>query len=209
MQKWKVFMRIDMRGGKACRSLIVFIQGADLEELGFIAKGKSHEGRPAYKPEILTKLYLYGYLNGIRSSRKLQKECERNIELWWLLSLQKPRYKTIADFRKNNALGFGNLFIYFRGFCMEQGLYGRKHVAIDGSKFRAQNSKKRNYKARKIKQHLDYISIFKTCPYVEQCVSEGNCNGHKGRYIDRYLNDHTVELNRVNVNNNRALFKKR
>ena len=58
MQKWKVFMRIDMRGGKACRSLIVFIQGADLEELGFIAKGKSHEGRPAYKPEILTKLYL-------------------------------------------------------------------------------------------------------------------------------------------------------
>ena len=399
------------------RVIDAFIQSADLENLGFIVKGKSHEGRPAYTPQTLTKLYLYGYLHSIRSSRKLQQECTRNIELWWLLNLQKPRYKTIADFRKNNVLGFANLFIYFRDFCLEQGLYGRKHVAIDGSKFRAQNSKKRNYNARKIKQHLDYIdeqqqryleeldrndnenqgdndgkldhlqqrrhkysklqeqldntsetqismtdpdarampihmnivevaynlqstvddkhnmivdyqitnkkddralapmairakealkisdderltvladkgyhtaqqldechasdintivaipkkpkqtdrtkpeflrkdsfsynplldfytcpngeqlqkqarykrksrgkvwghfdryaikySICKTCPYLNQCVSEGNRNSHSGRYIDRYLNDHAVELNKVNVNNNRALYKKR
>lgn len=401
------------------RLIDAFVSSADLEELGFVVKGKSHEGRPAYTSDTLTKLYLYGYLHSIRSSRKLQNECDRNIELWWLLNFQKPRYKTIADFRKDNGLGFSNLFNYFREFCITIGLYGRTTVAIDGSKFRAQNSKKRNYNARKIKQHLDYIdeqqaeylaeiarndakedrtdisddkldhlqkrrhkynklkeeldntdetqismsdpdarampihmnivevaynlqstvddkhnlivdyqvtnkkddralapmairakealkvteeepftvladkgyhtaqqldechkrdirtivaipkkakradhtkpeflrkdsfyynplldlytcangeqltkqgrysrksrgkiwghfdrydikySICKTCPYLNQCVSEGNRKGHKGRYIDRYLNDHAVERNKVDVQNNRALYKKR
>ena len=139
------------------RIIDAFITSADLDLLGFIVKGKSIEGRPAYTPDTLAKLYLYGYLHSIRSSRKLQQECNRNIELWWLLNFQKPRYKTIADFRKNNAIGFANLFVYFRDFSLEAGLYGRKTVAIDGSKFRAQNSKKKNYNARKIKQHLDYL----------------------------------------------------
>lgn len=139
------------------RLIDAFIQAADLEQLGFLVKGKSKDGRPAYTPHTMTKLYLYGYLHSIRSSRKLQDECVKNIELWWLLNFQKPRYKTIADFRKDNPTGFSNLFVFFREFCIDLGLYGRKNVAIDGSKFRAQNSKKRNYNARKIKQHLDYI----------------------------------------------------
>ena len=139
------------------RVIDAFINAVDLEDLGFIVKGKSIEGRPAYTPDTLTKLYLYGYLHSIRSSRKLQRECSRNIELWWLINFQKPKYKTIAEFRKINSTGFANLFISFRNFCLDIGLYGRQNVAIDGSKFRAQNSKKRNYNARKIKQHLDYI----------------------------------------------------
>ena len=139
------------------RIIDVFIDAANLESLGFVVKGSSHEGRPAFTPETLAKLYLYGYLHGIRSSRKLEHACKVNIELWWLLSNLKPRYKTIADFRKDNSIGFKNLFVHFRDFCLQQGLYGKSTIAIDGSKFRAQNSKKNNYNDRKIKKHLEYI----------------------------------------------------
>ncbi|NNE32783.1 MAG: IS1182 family transposase [Winogradskyella sp.] len=139
------------------RVIDAFINASDMENLGFIVKGKSKEGRPAYPPEILAKLYLYGYLHGIRSSRKLEHACKINIELWWLLENQKPHYKTIADFRKDNPQGFANLFIFFRDFCLKLDLYGKETVAIDGSKFRAQNSKKNNYNQRKIDKHLHYI----------------------------------------------------
>ena len=139
------------------RVVDVFIDSANIVNLGFQLKGKSKEGRPAYLPHTLAKLYLYGYLNGIRSSRKLEQACKVNIELWWLLELQKPHYKTIANFRKDNPIGFANLFIHFRNFCLNQGLYGKKNVAIDGSKFRAQNSKKNNYNQRIIDKHLEYI----------------------------------------------------
>ena len=141
------------------RVIDVFIDSADLNQLGFIIKGKSDEGRPAFNPAILCKLYLYGYINGIRSSRKLEKACKINIELWWLLNNQKPGYKTIADFRKDNAVGFRNLFIYFRDFCISLNLYGKKIVAIDGSKFRGQNSFKNNYNQRKINKQLEYLNM--------------------------------------------------
>jgi len=139
------------------RVVDVFIESADLEQLGFHVKGKSKEGRPAFPADTLAKLYLYGYLHGIRSSRKLEHACKINVELWWLLQFQKPKYKTIADFRKNNAVGFANLFVHFRNICLNQDLYGKTNIAIDGSKFRAQNSKKNNYNQRKIDKHLDYI----------------------------------------------------
>ena len=100
------------------RVIDLFIDRANLEQLGFQVKGKSREGRPAFAPSTLAKLYLYGYLHGIRSSRKLEHACKINLELWWLLSFQKPRYKTISDFRMNNAEGFANLFIHFRNFCL-------------------------------------------------------------------------------------------
>jgi len=141
------------------RVIDAFIESADLNQLGFIIKGKSDEGRPAFNPSILCKLYLYGYINGIRSSRKLDKACRINIELWWLLHNQKPGYKTIADFRKDNAIGFRNLFIFFRDFCISLDLYGKKIVAIDGSKFRGQNSFKNNYNQKKISKQLDYLSM--------------------------------------------------
>lgn len=140
------------------RVIDAFIDAIDIEKIGFIIKGKSAEGRPAYAAAILSKLYLYGYLNGIRSSRKLEKACRVNVELWWLIHNQKPGYKTIANFRKDNAVGFRNLFNMFREFCLSMGLYGGKVVAIDGSKFRAQNSMKNNYNQRKIDKQFDYLA---------------------------------------------------
>jgi len=140
------------------RVIDAFIESVNVEKIGFILKGKATEGRPAYDASILCKLYLYGYLNGIRSSRKLEKACKVNVELWWLLHNQKPGYKTIADFRKNNAKGFRNLFDVFRDFCIRLDLYGKKVVAIDGSKFRGQNSMKNNYNQRKIDKQLDYLN---------------------------------------------------
>ena len=140
------------------RVIEAFIDSIDVEQIGFVVKGKSSEGRPAFDPAILCKLYLYGYLNGIRSSRKLDRACRINVELWWLLHNLKPGYKTIADFRKNNAKGFRNLFKTFREFCITMNLYGRKVVAIDGSKFRGQNSMKNNYNQKKIDKQYDYLT---------------------------------------------------
>ena len=140
------------------RIIDLFCQCIDYENLGFIIKGKSHEGKPAFEAATLTGIYIYGYLNKIRSCRLLAKACTNNIELWWLTGMQKPCYKTIANFRKDNADAFKNLFRSFSKFCLDLELYGRTTVAIDGSKFRVFNSKKNNYNLKKINQHLDYIA---------------------------------------------------
>ena len=149
------------------RVLDAFVKTADPQKLGFIIKGEKHEGRPAYDASTLIKLYLYGYLNSVRSSRKLNAECKRNVELWWLLDNQTPSYKTISNFRKDNSEAFKNLFVHFREFCLSKHLFGRTTIAIDGSKFRAQNSKKNNYNIKKIQQHLEYIEE-QTADYIKQ-----------------------------------------
>ena len=127
------------------------------EELGFKIAGKSVEGRPAYDIHSMIKLYVYGYLNSVRSSRKLARECVRNIELWWLIGELKPKHVTIANFRKENPEALKNLFKFFNTLYLKAGLFSKEVVAIDGSKFRAVNSKKNNYNAKKIQQHLEYI----------------------------------------------------
>lgn len=129
----------------------------DAEALGFVIKGKSHEGRPAFAADTLVRIYLFGYLHKLRSSRELDRACRTNVELWWLTGSQMPCYKTIANFRKDNKSGFRNLFKHFREFCRMLNLYGEDTVAIDGCKFRAQNSKKNNFNRKKVKQHQDYI----------------------------------------------------
>jgi len=139
------------------RVIDAFIDAIDLEEIGFTDRTTNKEGRPAYPLDVLPKLYLYGYMHGIRTSRKLEKACQVNIELWWLLNNYKPRYKTISDFRKLNGEGFENLFVSFRNFCLKLHLYGKRTIAIDGSKFRGQNSKKNNFNQRKIDKQLEYI----------------------------------------------------
>lgn len=149
------------------RVIDAFVHSVNPNKLGFVIKGESHEGRPAFGAETLIKLYLYGYLNSVRSSRKLNQECKRNVELWWLLNNQSPSYKTIANFRKDNPDAFKNLFLHFQKFCIDLGLYGKNTIAIDGSKFRAQNSKKNNYNLKKIQQHLDYIEE-QTTQYISQ-----------------------------------------
>lgn len=124
------------------RVIDLFCKCINYENLGFIIKGNSHEGQPAFEASTLTAIYIYGYLNRIRSCRKLAQACKVNVELWWLTGMQCPSYKTIADFRKDNCNSFNNLFKAFTKFCMELELYGKTTIAIDGSKFRAQNSKK-------------------------------------------------------------------
>jgi len=140
------------------RVVDLFCQCIDYKSLGFIVKGESHEGKPAFEASTLTAIYIYGYLHRIRSCRKLEKACKVNTDLWFLTSMQRPGYKTIADFRKDNAVAFKNLFKSFSKFCLELELYGKTTVALDGSKFRAHNSKKNNYNLKKINQHLDYIT---------------------------------------------------
>lgn len=150
----------------AVRVIDQFIDSMDDEKLGFVMKGKKEEGRPAYEIKSMIKLYLYGYLNTIRSSRKLARECHRNFELWWLMQELRPKHVTIANFRKENKGAFKELFRAFNMICLNADLFGREVVAIDGSKFRAVNSKKNNYNEKKIEQHLEYIDK-QTAQYLE------------------------------------------
>lgn len=139
------------------RVIDALVDALDLVELGFEVKGKSLEGRPAFAAKCLLKLYLYGYQNRIRSSRQLEKACQRNIELWWLMNYQQPCYKTISSFCKDYKKALKGVFRQFNLWLQDWGLFGGDLVAIDGSKFRAQNSKKRNYNAAKIGRHIAYI----------------------------------------------------
>ena len=126
------------------RVIDLFVEGRDLDKLNFIAVGKSSEGRPAYDSKLLLKVYLYGYLNRIRTSRLLERECERNIEMMWLTGNLKPCFRTIAGFRSNNIAALNSLFKLFVQMMRSWNLVGAETVAIDSSKFRAVNSKKNN-----------------------------------------------------------------
>jgi transposase len=134
-----------------------FVSLLDLIGLGFTHAELKPTGRPSYNPADLLKLYIYGYLNCIRSSRKLEKECFRNVEVMWLLKKLAPDHKTIADFRKNNAAAIKKVFKEFVLFSKELDLYGGEVVSIDGSKYKAVNSKKRNFNAEKLLKKLKDI----------------------------------------------------
>jgi len=138
------------------RVVDTFLDYMDMYDLSF-KQHQSHTGRPAFPNRVLIGIYVYGYLNKLRSSRQLEKACKTNVELFWLTNNVKPCYKTIANFRKDNANGFRNLFIAFREFCKQLDMYGKSIIALDGSKFRGQNSMKNNYNLRKINKHLEYI----------------------------------------------------
>jgi transposase len=114
-------------------------------------------GAPRFDNKLLLKLYLYGYLNKIRSSRKLEQECCRNIELRWLMQELAPNYHTIADFRKDHAGTLKNLFKLYIHFLNELNLLGKQTIAVDGSKFRAVNSRKNNYNQKKVDKHQAMI----------------------------------------------------
>ncbi len=139
------------------RLMDAFIDKLDLQQLGFQKTVPHSEGRPPFAPQVLLKLYLYGYLNKIRSSRKLERECSRNIELQWLLQNLQPNYHTIADFRKLHAQSLQSMFRLYVHFLSEAGLLGKTTIAVDGSKFKAVNSKKNNYNQKKIDKHHQFI----------------------------------------------------
>jgi transposase len=135
--------------GSLTRVIDGFIGQLDMGGLGFARSVPAGTGRPPYDPRDLLKLYVWGYLNEIRSSRKLERECGRNVELMWLVRKLAPDFKTIADFRRDNAAGIVAASRALVGFCREQGLLGRV-VAVDGSKFRAAASARRVMGEKKI-----------------------------------------------------------
>lgn len=137
--------RVDEYVGEAAsvRVIEAFVEGLDIAGLGFVRAVAAATGRPGYDPRDLLKLYVYGYLNEVRSSRKLERECRRNIELMWLLQRLAPDFKTIADFRRDNGAAIVGTCRAFVLFCREQGLFAARLVALDGSKFRAVASAKR------------------------------------------------------------------
>lgn len=134
------------------RIVDVFIDALDLVGLGFDGAKPAATGRPSYHPSVLLKLYLYGYLNRIQSSRRLERECQRNVELMWLTRRLAPDFKTIADFRRDNGKGIRNVCRRFVMLCRELKLFTETVVAIDGSKFKAVNNRERNYTPGKIER---------------------------------------------------------
>jgi len=126
------------------RLIDAFIDSLDLAELGFRKVKASPTGRPPYKPQHLTKLYVYGYLNRVRSSRRLEAEAGRNVEVMWLLNGLRPDDKTICNFRSDNRKALKNLFKAFNRFCQKVEMFGKETCSIDGSKFKAANGRK-NY----------------------------------------------------------------
>ena len=139
------------------RVVDAFVEAIDLKSFGFAHVECPGEGRPPYHPAILMKLYLYGYRYGIRTSRKLEREAQTNIEAMWLLSGLHPRYKTIADFRKNHAKAFREVFRRFVCLLKEWNLIDGETIAIDSFKIRGNNSLKNNFNDKKLKRHLEYI----------------------------------------------------
>lgn len=138
------------------RLLNSFVDALDMEKLGFKNAIPKTKGRPGYNPKTMLKLYLYGYFNGIRSSRKLEKESKRNIELFWLLKNLTPDFRTISDFRKDNIRCMKGVFAEFSNLCEELNLIGKEIVAIDGSKFRASNSRRKNHTKGKLDKQIQY-----------------------------------------------------
>lgn len=132
-----------IKADAAVRVIDAYVARLDLQALGFVRAAPAATGRPGYNPAVLLKLYLYGYGNRIRASRALERECARNVELMWLLERLAPDFKTIADFRRENAKALIAVAREFVMFCGRQGLITGEEVAVDGSKFAAVNSRQR------------------------------------------------------------------
>src|SRR5215469_5110762 len=134
------------------RVIDAFVDALDLGEVGFEGVDPAETGRPSYHPSALLKLYIYGYLNRVQSSRRLEREAGRNVEMMWLLGRLIPDHKTIADFRKDNGRSIRKVCARFVELCREMGLLVQASVAIDGSKFKAVNKRDRNFTRAKVER---------------------------------------------------------
>jgi len=139
------------------RAVDAFVEELDLKALGFEGADPAETGRPSYHPAVLLKIYIYGYLNRIPSSRRLEREAQRNVELMWLTGRLAPDFKTIADFRRENGVGIRNVCRRFIELCRELKLFSQAMVAIDSSKFKAVNSRDRNFTPGKIDKRQQQI----------------------------------------------------
>ena len=139
------------------RVIEAFIDECDLRHLGFQGVDPHATGRPSYHPSILLKLFIYGYLNRVQSSRRLERETQRNVEVMWLTGRLTPDFKTIADFRKNNGKAIRAVCREFVVLCRQLNLFADAIVAIDGSKFKAANNRDKNFTRAKIKRRMEQI----------------------------------------------------
>ena len=162
------------------RVVDAFVEHLDLRKLGFERVDRSFNGRPAYHPAVLLKIYIYGYLNRIQSSRRLERESARNLELIWLTGRLCPDFKTIARFRQDNGQAIRNVCAQFVGVCRSLKLFSNALVAIDGSKFKAVNNRDRNFTANKIDRRREqieasierYLAAIETADRQESDIAE-------------------------------------
>jgi transposase len=136
------------------RFIEAFVDSLDLTAAGFDRTLPKATGRPGYNPSDMLKLYVYGYLNRVRSSRRLEMETHRNLEVIWLMRQLQPDHKTIADFRRDNRAAFKRVFREFTVLCRDLGLLGCEMIAVDGTKIKAVNSRDRNFTKGKIAREL-------------------------------------------------------
>jgi transposase len=152
------------------RVIDVFVDELDLGGLGFERVQPEATGRPAYHPSVLLKLYIYGYLNRVQSSRRLEREAGRNVEVMWLTERLAPDHKTIADFRKDNGAAIRKVCAQFVALCRQLGLLAAASVAVDGSKFKAVNNRDRNFTAAKMQRRMAQIET-SVARYLDQLDS--------------------------------------
>lgn len=164
------------------RVIEAYVSLLDFEQLGFDKARPKATGRPSYDPADLLKLYLYGYFQRIRSSRRLEAECQRNVEVMWLLGRLAPDFKTIADFRRDNSAAFTATCRAFVRFCRNAGLIAGELVAIDGSKFQAVASNRKHMTPKKLK-HQEAVLDKRIARYLAQ-LDEAD-RGEEGETIDR------------------------
>ncbi|SFG20165.1 transposase [Neptunomonas qingdaonensis] len=178
------------------RVVDVFVDSIDLPVLGFKTIPAA-TGRPSYHPSTMLKLFIYGYLNRIQSSRRLEREAGRNVELMWLLGRLAPDFKTIADFRKNNGKGIRKVCGEFVQICRKLNLFTDAYVAIDGSKFKGVNTRDKNFTKAKIKRRLEQIDE-SIARYLGQIASAGEYECPAGeRLIWRFTTqEHGKTINR-------------
>ena len=149
------------------RVIDVFVDELDLGELGFDGIAPEATGRPSYHPSVLLKLYIYGYLNRVQSSRRLEREAGRNVEVMWLTGRLLPDHKTVADFRKDNGQAIRQVCARFIMLCRTLGLFADVSVAIDGSKFKAVNNRDKNFTRAKMERRMAQIEE-SVARYLEQ-----------------------------------------
>jgi transposase len=187
------------------RAVDVFVDGLDLDKLGFVGVQPLDTGRPGYHPRMMLKLYIYGYLNRVPSSRRLERECQRNIEMIWLTGQLAPDFKTIADFRKDNGKAIREVCREFVALCRKLGLLNAASVAIDGSKFKAVNARDKNFTEAKMKRRLEridesiarYLSQLETADRHGDAVPEAKTARLKTK-IEK-LKEEIVRLNAINA----------
>src|SRR3984957_5757361 len=157
------------------RVIEAFVGALDLGALGFEGVVPEATGRPGYHPGLLLRIYVYGYINQVASSRRLEREAQRNVELMWLTGRLAPDFKTIADFRKDNGPAIRATCRRFVDLCRKLELFTHALAAIDGSKFKAVNARDRNYTRAKLKKRMDQVeaSIARCMSAIETAARQG------------------------------------